>query len=278
MNVLTAVNENYLEPLSVMLYSLCANNPCAVSIYIFHFDISEQARNRFVKKISGWGYNIEANFKQCDRKRFENILCSSRYGHETNLRLLLLDMLPESMDRILWLDTDIIVKGDISRLYNYEDKGQCALVCRDMFAGIERRETLFRLQLGSDTKYFNAGVMLFYLKNVRKHFSPESFLQWMNENPDKLNYPDQNTLNVCLKGKAAYARSEIYNLQTLRIAGAADKIRYAKIVHYNTKEKPWQSGYSGAGEKLYWRYAVKALGINKMLGHYFRKFSKGAGV
>lgn len=275
MNILTAINEKYLEPLSVMLYSLCVNNPCAMSVYIMHFEISEKSQDEFRSKLSKWGYPMEIYFKQCDRGKFAKIQNNNRYGQEANLRLLMLDVLPDNMDRILWLDTDIIVKGNLGKLYDYEDRGQCALACHDMFPSAERHAMLLKLEMDKNAKYFNTGVVLFYIKNMRKHFETESFLQWMDDNPKKLNYPDQNTLNVCLKGKVVYANPEKYNLQMLRVNKASDKIKHAKIIHYNTKVKPWQSDYSGAGGSLYWKYAISVLGIHRMVIHYWRKCFKG---
>ena len=265
MNVLVAVNEVYLEPLSVMLYSLCTHNQEKIKVYILHFAIPLEEQKKFICKVKKWGKRIDIFFLQSDENKFNGVVWSERYQNETNLRLLMLE--------VLWLDADIIIKGSVKKLYNYPDKGQYAIACYDMFSSSEKQEILSQLDLKYAGKYFNAGVIVFYLTNMRKELPRNVFLQWMYDHPDKLKYPDQNTLNVCLSKKIVWAKPEIYNLQLLRVCDQK-LLKQAKIVHYNTKEKPWKESYSGYGELLYWKYAVKVLGIKRMILHYFLKLAE----
>ena len=190
---------------------------------------------------------------------------------EANLRLLLLKELPAYIDRILWLDADIIVRGSVRELYSYCDYGQYAVVCKDMFPNWAKYDVVTQIGMRMDEKYFNSGVMLFYLNNMRKDFGEYDFLHWANSNPDKLTYPDQNTFNVCLKEKLRWVRPEIYNLQLSwfddrkQFFRAIDK---CKIMHFNLPEKPWEDTYNGVGDIQYWKYGIKVYGIKKCL-HYF---------
>ena len=45
MNILTAVNETYLEPLSVMLYSLAVHHPLPLNVFILHLGIAKDKMN-----------------------------------------------------------------------------------------------------------------------------------------------------------------------------------------------------------------------------------------
>lgn len=270
MNILVAVNEPYLEPLSVMLYSLNKHNQEKIKVYILHFAIPLEAQKKFMYRVQKWGKQFEIFFLQSDERKFDGVVWNERYQNETNLRLLMLELLPDEINKILWLDTDIIIKGSVKRLYNYPDKGQYAIACYDMFSSSEKQEVLSQLDLKHVGKYFNAGVILFYLKNIRKDFPKNAFLQWMYSHPNKLKYPDQNTLNACLYKKIVWANPEIYNLQLSRVC-ERKLLKQAKIVHFNTKEKPWKVPYNGYGEFLYWKYAISVLGIKSMISHYLLK-------
>ncbi len=271
-NLLTAVNEAYLDPLAVMLYSFIRWNKTELNIYILHFEISPERQRQFRAQFRKRGNGrVNIYFLKAEKEIFSGIAEDQRYKYETNLRLLMLKMLPQETDRILWLDVDIIVKGNLRRLYEYPDKGQCAVVCDDMFPKSERSYVLKKSGMCHGDRYFNAGVMLLYLNNIRKMFREDDFTGWMHDNPEKLIYQDQSVLNNCFKHRLVWANAGIYNLQLLRVWELPDerrRLRRARIVHYNTKDKPWSSAYQGIGELLYWRYGIMILGIGKCIGHF----------
>lgn len=277
MNLLTAVDQAYLQPLSVMLYSFAVHHSGQIRLFILYCSISEQQKNCFCEKVAKWNRAIDICFLKVDVEELADVKFHGRFRYETNLRLLLLAKVPREIDRILWLDTDIIVRGNIYNFYTYPDHSQCALVCEDMFPRWEKFYFLSQIGMKMTDRYFNAGVILFYMKNMRMNFRNTSFLQWMSANPDKLKFPDQNTLNVCLKGKLSWAKPEIYNLQLLRVnreMRKSGKIKKSKIIHYNTKEKPWEDDYYGEGEMEFWRYGIYVLGVRKFLIHYIKKYKR----
>ncbi len=275
MNILVAVNEAYLNPLSVMLYSLQFHNPCFLNVYILHLKIPQNTQQAFCKKISKWRKRIELCFLKVNSDAINKNIKYGRFGAEAVLRLAILKVLPLSVDRVLWMDADIIVRGNIRKFYQFTNYGQYALVCEDMFPKKEKHELFSKLGLKMTDKYFNSGVMLFYLDNLRKDFNENEFLQWMNDNQDKLNYPDQNALNLCLKKKLYWAKPEIYNLQLLRVTASMREsgiINKCRILHYNTKEKPWDDYYIGLCASEFWKYGIRVLGIKKYLEHYCKKW------
>lgn len=271
MNILVAVNEAYLPPLQVLLYSLYKHNREDLSVYILHFEIPRSRQIWFCKEMVHLCSRIECTFLRCNEGQFEGVVCSKRYRNETNLRLFLLSMLPRDMERILWLDTDILIQSNIRRFYCFPDRGQYSVVCQDMASDSMIRGLSHQLGLKSATRYFNAGVVLFYLNNMRRDLEDNVFLEWMYQHPDKLQYPDQNTLNVILQKKLIWVRPQRYNLQLLHTTERKD-IKRATILHYNTKEKPWQIKYSGLGEWTYWSYALRVWGLRVFLQHWLDKY------
>lgn len=279
MNILVAVNEAYLQPLSVVLYSLQKHNHGAHVVYVLHFSIPLTVQKQFQMKMNRLCRGMKVVFCQVDEHRFDGIWWCERYRREAYLRLLMLSALPKQLDRILWLDADILVKGSLQVFYQYPDKGQCAVVCEDMIRGSERYEVLQQLGLRKEDRYFNSGVMLLLIKNIRKTFSEDFFFLWMLQNPDKLQFADQNVFNYCFHKKVVFANPEKYNVQLLKrqySSAIKDRVyrKHAKIFHYNTKEKPWKNPYYGAEEAEYWRYAIRALGVQSFIKHYLEKCKK----
>lgn len=276
MNIFVAVNEAYLTPLSVMLYSLQYHNPLLLKVYILHLGISKSVQEKFCNKMKKSTKRIKVIFLEVNANDINKNINYGRFGMETVLRLALLRVLPLDINKILWIDADVIIKGNIQKFYELADYGQYAVVCEDMLPKNEKHELFSKLGLKMSDKYFNAGIILFYLTNMRKDFKENDFFRWMNDNTDKLNYPDQNTLNICLRKKLCWVKPEIYNLQLLRVTSHMKNsgiINKSKILHYNTKEKPWVDNYSGVGEREFWKYGIRVLGIKCCLRHYIKKIN-----
>lgn len=166
---------------------------------------------------------------------------TSAFGSESCFRT--------ELERVLYLDSDIIVRGDLRPLWEKDLSQYVVAVVPDAlpqaFPSIDA-ELRRKLSLGSDTSYFNAGVMLINLIGWRNENVGPELRAFCKSNPDKLTFWDQCALNTILKGKALTV-SYIWNLQSahLRIAEIAGhkstyKIAEPRIVHFTGPYKPWQ--------------------------------------
>lgn len=270
MNILVAVNEKYLPPLSVMLYSLGRHNRKEnICVYIMHLHISQKIQREFIQRIQNLQKRMQIKFIKVNEEHFKDISIDARYGLEANCRLIMTELLPRNIERILWLDTDLIIKGDVLSLYYYPNHGQYAVACEDLFTDFERKALFQKLKMEDKGRYFNSGVMLLYMNNLRKDFRNNEFIQWLRENPDKASFPDQNALNVCLKGNVIWASPYKYNLQLSRLKNDERcYLRKTKILHYNTKEKPWDVNYNGAALGTFWKYGIRVFGIKETIRYW----------
>lgn len=127
-NICYACSDRYTPYLGVSLYSLLRNaNPKRLyDILILHREI--QASNRvMIRRIAHRYPNVKLRFVNLNR--YDEALRSdlgSYYTIETNYRLFLLSELFASYRRMIYLDTDTVVTGDISRLFDLPLEG-CAL-------------------------------------------------------------------------------------------------------------------------------------------------------
>ncbi len=180
----------------------------------------------------------------------------SRYRVATKAALLkfyLPRLLPE-LDRVLYLDGDIIVRRDLSELGRIE-LGDClAAAVRDLPQVFYEKRLL-----GEGKDYFNSGVMLLDLEKMRREGISEKLIEEKRAGADD-KLMDQNVLNRVLAGRVLQL-SFLYNvcyanlrrrwlrehmLDKLNKAyGTAFRSRSeirqaAAILHYSSAEKPWK--------------------------------------
>lgn len=106
------------------------------------------------------------------------------------------ELLPKDIDRVLYLDCDIIVDGDVSKMYFSEIKDISAIVTTDFMsiqAGNPKR-------LGYDERhgYFNSGMMLINISYWREHDILQRSINYIKENSEILFLYDQDVLNYVL--------------------------------------------------------------------------------
>ena len=184
-NILISFDDNYVDKAMNMLYSLKKNNnDIFFNIYIYYINLSDESitkTNEFCKK-----YNIgNIIFKKYDANMSN---CPLFLGHttvETYIRLFVPFILDEDVDRMLYLDCDIICNGDISKLYETNLDKYYFAACQNVppLDTTGWNETMnINLELPEDNKYINAGVLLINFKKYKKDYSIEKINDFIEEN------------------------------------------------------------------------------------------------
>lgn len=251
--VFFAVDDNYAPFLGVALESITQN---ASRDYIYNVHILTEGLNQTnisrLQAYSDKNFNILiSDVAEGMRSMNHRIHVRDYYTKATYYRFLIADMFPE-YDKGLYLDCDIVVNGDISRLYN------CPLA--DNFAAVMREEvmtaydvygTYVEKVLGINREdYFNAGVMVMNLRLLRQVDIQARLMEIMSEYTFTTTQ-DQDYLNVLFYGNVLRL-SQHWNKNAF--PGCEDENDRAKIVHYKINWKPWH--YDGVGyEKDFWHYA-----------------------
>lgn len=115
MNILVTMDGNYIVHFNVMLVSLIHSNPdCCFEIYILHSSLSEGLLDDTKKILGDYGRII---LLQADDLDMGKAPVSERYLKEIYYRIFASRYLPRDLDRILYLDPDIIVNGSLKNLY-----------------------------------------------------------------------------------------------------------------------------------------------------------------
>ena len=271
MNILISVNEKYLDKAETMLFSLKRNTKEPIAVYLLNRSLPQDHIFRFEQYLERVGIaalyviNVDSAF-------FDAFPLEIQFSIETYYRILAQFLLPETLDRVLWLDADIIILRDIGEFYHQSFDGMKYVVCPDKNEDSwELRIQKERLGIPDTHIYFNAGVMLMDLELLRQETKREMIMQKCLELKDKLLYLDQDILNTLYSGQVKYAEQKIYNYQLSDIRKLpkedADQV---SILHYTGHKKPWDYHYMNNASKYYWkaRYAqghrvetVKSYGI-----------------
>jgi len=263
-NILAAIDTNYLKPLIVMLKSLfTTNRDDRFHVYIMHSSLSEEDISCIRNLVEYKGHCM--TLLKVEEELFQDAPIFSYYSKEIYFRLLAPYLLPKELDRILYLDSDIIINGSIADFYNMDLEGHYLATARESIAFLEWVHKK-RLGLPKESGYFNSGVILFNLEFTRKNISLRQIFDCIESNNSKLFYPDQDVLNILFHKKVRFIDKQVYNynsqffwLDKLKSFGQKDMVwlqKSAAIIHFAGRNKPWDSHYRGAFKELYHQYDI----------------------
>lgn len=266
-NILCATDDNYVPYCGIMLTSLFKNNYNEnIHVFILTAGISKSNQTKLNELANTYSQTIDIiivnaeSFKKCPIRPDKDHVSIATY-----YRLAVTELLPKDIDRILYLDCDMIIHNSIKELYDVNlSQYACAAVKDEAFftnAPYERLEIVKDLAL----PYFNAGMLLINLGYWRKHNVMERCMNYIAENSERLTFHDQDVLNGVLFGHIKYLKPA-YNLQTGFLyttyfvnfdSNLQQEIREAisspVIIHYTGYSKPWQE-ISRHPYTTQWRY------------------------
>lgn len=250
-----STDDNYIPYLDVAISSLIANasREYDYRLIILNTGISSESIT-IIKRNERRGVKIDfidisvplENIKAC----FKDVY---HFSIATYYRLFIASLFPQ-YDKIIYLDCDLVVLGDISELYFVELGDNILGAAPEMYV---RSTDEFRLYaknaLGVDPDtYVNAGVLLMNLKEFRKNEIEGKFVNLIKEYDFDLLDPDQAYLNYLCRGKI-HVLPNGWNKEPMPIACEGEK----NIVHYALYKKPWQYDDVMDGE-FFWHYAERS--------------------
>lgn len=256
-NILVTLDENYVTYLNVMLTSLFhSNRDCSFDVYLLHASVPEAAMEETKRILGESGKLIMVKAKDVG---LDNAPTTSRFPREIYYRIFAAKYLPDTLDRVLYLDPDIIVNGSLKKLYNIpmEDYYFAAASHTGDFM---RKVNEIRLDMEMDAPYINSGVMLMNLKRLRAEQSYEDVFEFIEERKNLLILPDQDIISSLYGSKILALDTYRYNMtERLYMAHAPfekgfdlDWVRQnSVIIHYCGRNKPWKSNYIGKLDVFY---------------------------
>jgi lipopolysaccharide biosynthesis glycosyltransferase len=246
-----AADARFIRPLAVMLRStidhMAADRNAIV--YVLQAGIGEADRARVV---SGWRRHVRVHWLEPGLREFGDLPLWGRMPVTTYYKLALPKLLPESVRKVIWLDSDVIVNRDLAELWDLPMDGHPVLATQD--AVVPLVSSRFgvagwrALGIPADAKYFNAGVMLVDLEAWRREGIVPRATAYLKSHRKDVFFWDQEGLNAVLAGRWGELDSR-WN----RSAGAATTGE-AWIVHFTGDLKPWTCESGDLHCESYFRY------------------------
>ena len=246
-HLLMCTNAAYLQHAAVCLVSLLSNNLDLMFDIVIVGRASEALDETKVRLSLARFTNQVLCFRKFapPEDRLLPLNPRAHYTLDNWTRLWVQDFFPEQIERVLYLDSDIVITGSIAPLWRIDLDG--ALLGVVDIPGSDRGTS--HLGLSADAGYFNSGVLLIDLTQWRQTRALETVLNYIEANPDKMMRDvDQEALNACFhhrKKRLDYKWNAIRPFfeepSTLPLPLAErEKVRKAaRIIHFNGSSKPW---------------------------------------
>jgi lipopolysaccharide biosynthesis glycosyltransferase len=253
MEILCTCDGRYLPHAATMLCSLLDHNSVS-RIHLFYGSITsrELAKLKFLLA----RYGTPVTFYEMIPGDFEDLRIDKYASVAVYYRILAPRLLPADIGKILYLDSDLIVRRSLNDLWQTELTNQALAAVPDY--GDAARKAL---GLPAGAKYFNSGVLLINLKFWRENRVPERAIEFVRNNPEKVQYWDQDALNAILV-QQWIELPEYWNTQSetvndwLRASESGAEMDPA-VVHFTTSLKPWQYAGNSPFKREYHRYRLK---------------------
>lgn len=210
MNILVTLNSGYVLPLCTMLKSLSySNEGTDIDLYIVHSSLTLAD----FQKINAVTINTDISLHpiKVDNSLFDGAPTCKRISKETYYRIFASELLPEELDRILYIDPDTVVINRLDDFYN-ADFGSNVLIGAKHFDGAIDIWNRKRLGIKHSKRYINAGVMLFNLKLMRELFSSERVFDIIKKKKPILFLADQDVINIMYDGYIGLYDEYVINL------------------------------------------------------------------
>lgn len=285
MNILYASNDGYARHLGVSMYSLMEHNKKAETIDIYVLSVHMSAENqKRLGEIAGWfGRKLHVVEMGDLKERFTIPIDTRGFDISAMTRLFAAEALPEAVKKVLYMDCDTVVIGDIEPLWNTQLHGNLVAMVPEPTVYKEMKAAI---DLGKDDAYYNSGVLLMDLEAWREEGIQRKLLQYYADQGGALFACDQDTINGALRGRIEelspkynfFTNYRYFHYQTLvgmnrsyervgkREFEAAK--RRPVILHFMGDERPWIAGNHNHYRKYYdsylartpWRGAPKETG------------------
>jgi len=268
-HIFYACDDNFLKFTVVSLYSMQQNasKDHKYHVHVLHTNIKPQTQKLLLDMADD---NFTVTFDNVSD--YMDNLCESLplrdyYSNTTYYRMFIADMYPE-LDKAIYIDSDTIVTGDISKLYAYNVDDYDVAACREQAMVQEDvYGTYVEKCLGIDRNaYFNAGLLLINCRRFREKKSLEDFVRLLGVYNFRVTQ-DEDYLNLICRDHVLFL-PQTWN--TEMFGELLHPIEESNVIHYIMVSKPWHYTDCRHGD-IFWSYAEKTsvyADIKSILDNY----------
>lgn len=268
MHICCSIDDNYAQHCGVMLCSLFENNKqTKFEIHVLITSLNAKNTERLTSLIESYGsvcrfYAVDGTVLKGVKFRENRPLTEAAY-----FRILMASVLDVTISKVLYLDADILVLGDITDLFSVELDGYALAATKDLAKLTDERR--FQLSMSYDEEYFCSGMMLINLDYWRANDSEPQLIEFSKRERKVFNH-DQDALNAVFHGNwfmlsprwnrffpDVYEKSFFRNKEERR-----EFEKNPVIIHFSNYFKPWNDiKWMGKKWKKYRNYYYHYLSL-----------------
>ena len=250
-----ACDDNFVKYTIVSLQSMIRNASTdhRYHVYVLHTNIAPETQNQlFQLKNDNFDISFENVTAYLDSIS-HRLPIRDYYSKTTYFRLFIADMFPQ-YDKAIYIDSDTVVQGDISRMYLTDIGDAYVGACHEQaMVQVDEYGTYAEKVVGIDRNFFfNAGVLLINCRQFRAHNVLEQFTRLLGEYNFVVTQ-DEDYLNLICKDRV-YWLDQRWNTEVF--GTIPYPIEEACILHYIMTNKPWHYADCLHGD-IFWKYAAQ---------------------
>ena len=259
-SIAICTDENYALNGAMAIYSASKNiaEDTRIDAYILDSGIRTVTRKRFERILRR--PNIELFWLKPNLDAIDHLPISPWTTKAANARLILPELLSDKTDKVLYLDSDMLVIGDVSELLDYPLEGKCLLACLDgKYPTVQcsrASKVLTEMGLNPQTPYFNSGLLMINVKRWENMETTKRMAKLLEEKGVFFTHKDQDGLNFILQEEWGQLDNS-WNVCTSRFDSDDQNDRRitqeAKIIHF-TGKPPGLIGCRHPKRELFYKY------------------------
>ena len=234
-SIALCIDENLVEHVGVLLYSISVNTSSFVDVYIIHDNLSYSSLEKLTELDKSFP-TIKINIIKIPDNIQNQLNKISLEGNKLPVtscyRFILADLLP-SLDRIIYLDVDTLALRDLTELWRTDLEGKFIGVVKDVLINLNVAQKI----VSERKSYFNSGMLLMDLNLFRKYDICSNLIDFAIDVAEYCEYGDQDILN--------YYFIDGYKLLDIKWNCGRefleDREKEVGIVHFYGLEKPWNN-------------------------------------
>lgn len=267
-----SADDSYAMPLAVTLRSALENLSGNKRIILFVLDggIRPGHKQKILQSLIS-RHEIDVNWIQPQKTLLGKVPVSDKYPISAYYRILLPHLIAKQLKKLIYLDADLVVTGDIGQLWDLDTGDHHALAVQDIcHQYVSKTGHLNRPEFGIpvDQKYFNTGVLLIDLEKWRSDCITEKTIAFLENYADCVLFADQDGLNITLAGKWGELDPrwnqihEIHNYRFWQESPYSQTVyhqvlHHPYIIHFTTPPKPWMNNCNHPSRDLFFHYLDK---------------------
>lgn len=267
------IDQNYLEPLEVSLFSLLSCSSRPIEVHAVSNDLTEAQKNRLTRLVALFN-GSKIFFHQPIRRNLENIPIHLHFSIANFDRIYLPEILSHFNQPILYIDADTIFRADVNEIFTLFSSEFPLAACQDylgtIFNPATRIENPQRFGFEPNNRYFNSGLLMINSSIWRERELSRQLAHFCSANPETLFLADQSAMNIVFRNQVQFFPPE-WNVQTVHpniltkvwdLPFIPQNHSQAKMIHFTTELKPWNTGKDLPEAKFYFETKEKLNRVN----------------